>query len=385
MIVKIIEAFRDLLLGFLPKFFCKPFLNQGAEFAFLCHPLDARDAARKYPFVKGISEKWFQLWVQSFWPVLGSPVIGPQKARQKLDSKGWVVICPYSPEIMVRNPDQARKMILWSIRLCEKLGVKLIALGGYNSIITRDGNDLIGKTKLAVTTGNTYSALLVIQNLKKIAGELSIPLSGLKVGVVGAAGSVGTACSTILPSLVKELWLMDLNGRELKVLADDLTKQFNNVFVFQSLSEIKLFDVVITVTSTPRAIVHAEDVRPGMIFIDAAQPYNVSEELPKEREDVLVISSGIAKLPRLPCEIDLGPFESEVYACIGEAIALTCFDQYENYSIGKVKADQVFKLEKIVTELDFRVADFRNSAGFISKEQLETFRSRYFLKYHEYK
>lgn len=376
MFKKILEAFRDMLFGILPGFFCRIPLNRGAEFAFLCHPLDARDAVRKYPFAKGISEKLFRLWVKSFWPILGCEIFGPKKSSGTI-AKGWVVISPLSPAIMLEDPERARKMILRATRLCQKLGVRLVALGGYNSILTHDGKDLIGKTKLSVTTGNTYSVLLVLQNLFKVVEILAFALKSAKVGIVGAAGSVGTACAKLLAEKVKELSLMDLNRKELMQLVEGLRQTHENIKVFERVDEVKNFDVVITATSTPKAIIYSKDVRSGMIFIDASQPYNISEDIVRAREDILVINSGIAKAPVLECDIDLGPFKNEIYACTGEALVLTCEGIFSDYSIGKVDPKKVLEFEAIAKKHSFDVADFRNAAGYISQQQLDQFKKKF--------
>lgn len=370
MLKLILEAFRDLIIGFLPAGFFSKFFD--GEFAFICHPLDAKDAARKYPFTKGISEWWFQLWTRNFWPIIGAQIIGPDKPNGQ-PIKGWAVVCPLSPAIMVRDPDFGRRMILRTARLCEKVGLKLIALGGYNSIITHDGEDLLGKTRLAVTTGNTYSALLVLENLKKVSRDLSLDLKQLNVAIIGAAGSVGHACSLLIPSLVRQVHLMDTNRKALKDIVAKIGSTASNVKVVDDLNNIKEFDVVITATSTPRAIITAQHVRSGMIFIDASQPKNIAEDLAR-RDDLLVIDSGIAKVTRLICKMEMGPYQNEVYACLGEAMVLTACDRFENFSVGKVLPDKVKELSEFVRKASFETPPFRNAGGYINNERLVRFK-----------
>lgn len=373
-IIQLFEALRDLVINLLPENLCPKFVQ--GEFAFLCHPLDVRDVARKYPFASHISEKLFHLWAKFYWPILGAQIIGPRKKNSEL-SKGWAVISPLPPSMLVRDPEHGRRMVIRATRLCEKLGFKLVALGGYNSIISHDGEDLVEKVRLAVTTGNTYSALLILENIRKVAQDLHVDVKEAKAALVGAVGSVGSACAQILPSLVGELWLMDINRRALRELHSRLNNQHKNVNVFEDISAVKNVDIVITATSTPKAIIYEEHLKPGMILIDAAQPKNVSEDIARSRKDVLVIDSGIAKVPQLSCEMSMGPQKDEVYACLGEALALVCSGQVRNFSIGKVQPEQVGQLSRIVEELGFRVADFRNAAGFITKDQLSDFRDRY--------
>ena len=377
MIRQILEAFRDLILGFLPDSLCPKVKEK--DFAFLCHPLDAADAARKYPFTRGISERLFRLWTSHFWPIMGAKILGSKKINGA-DCQGWAIVTPLTPAVMVQDPEAGRKMIIRGVKFCEKLGFKLVALGGYNSIITRDGADLIGKVNLSVTTGNSYSALLVIQNFKKVTKELGIEPQNLKVAVVGAAGSVGWAVSRIMASMVKELWLIDLNKKGLSELVSEIEAQEQKVKTFDDLLKVKDMDVVITATSTPRAIIQESHLRAGMIFIDAAQPKNVSEEIAKSRADVLVIDSGIARVPSLICDMQMGPHENEAYACLGEAMVLACHNRVSNFSIGKVDPEKVQELSGLLDPIGFRVADFRNAAGYFPANMITDFREKYFKR-----
>lgn len=374
MFKQIIEAFRDLVIGLLPVSWCPKVKEK--DFAFLCHPLDAADAARKYPFTRGISEGLFQLWTHHFWPIMGAKITGAKKT-DGTDCQGWAIVTPLTPAAMVQDPEAGRKMIIRGVRFCEKLGFKLVALGGYNSIITRDGADLIGKVNLSVTTGNSYSALLVIQNFQKVTKELGLEPKNLKIAVVGAAGSVGWAVSHIMASMVKELWLMDLNKKGLGELVAEIEAQGNKVKTFDDLLEVKNMDIVVTATSTPRAIIQEDHLRSGMIFIDAAQPKNVSEDIARGREDVLVIDSGIARVPSLLCDMQMGPYENEAYACLGEAMVLACHRRVCSFSIGKVDPAKVRELSGLLDPIGFRVADFRNAAGYFPEARIPEFKEKY--------
>jgi predicted amino acid dehydrogenase len=373
---EIFDAFRDLFLGMLPSSVCpKPCTNY---FAFLCHPLDARDAIRKYSFAKNIDENLFNLWTTHFWPVLGAEILW-MPSMTEMQVRGWAVIQPVPPAFMIRDPQFGRKKIINAVKFCEKLGFNQVALGGYNSIITHDGQDLIGRVNIAVTTGNTYSALLVIENLEKIAKFLEINLRKSKIAIIGAAGSVGSACAKIIPTMAGEVWLMDNNTKALNEIGDEISKKFSNIKLFKELNLIRNLDVVITATSTPWAIITDQHIRAGMIFIDAAQPKNISEDIARHRKDVVVIDSGIAYVPKMKCKMSMGPNENEVYACLGEAMILAHHKKVSNYSIGKVSPEKVYELKKMATKSGFRVAAFRNASGYISENDLQYFKKEHVL------
>jgi predicted amino acid dehydrogenase len=180
-----------------------------------------------------------------------------------------------------------------------------------------------------------------------------------------------------MPAMVDELWLMDLNKKGLNELVSKIRSQGQMVRTFDDLLKVKEMDVVITATSTPRAIIQVNHLRTGMIFIDAAQPKNVSEDIAKGREDVLVIDSGIAHVPSLLCDMQMGPYTNEAYACLGEVMALACHNQVCNFSIGKVEPSTVRELARLLDPIGFRVADFRNAAGYFLPDRIVKFRENY--------
>jgi len=374
MIQDIAEALRDFVWGLLPRRMVPKIASN--QFAFVCHPIDERDAARKYSFAQGIGEGLFHFWTRNFWPVLGAEIKGGM-SDQEIAVKGWAVIQPVPPALMVRDPELGRKKIIKSVKFCERLGFKLVALGGYNSIITHDGQDLVGEVDICVTTGNTYSVLLTIQNLEEIARKLSLDLWKMKIGIVGAAGSVGSACAKIIPKMAGEVYLMDNNRKAIRELCHELQKDHGNVTTFEDLSTLKQMNIVITATSTPKAIIQDQHVKAGQIFIDAAQPKNISEDIPVKRNDVIVIDSGIAEIPWMGCAMTMGPYQNEVYACLGEAMVLAWHNKFENYSIGKVQVEKVDELASMVKQTGFKVAKFRNCAGYISDGDIAKFKEKF--------
>ena len=170
---------------------------------------------------------------------------------------------------------------------------------------------------------------------------------------------------------------MDLNTCALKELHEVLKGSFSNVKLFRDLEALKQVNVVITATSTPRAIVAEQHIKPGMIFIDAAQPKNISEDIAKNRKDVIVIDSGIAHVPHMKCGMAMGPNKNEVYACLGEAMILAWHSRASGYAVGKVRVADVHELSGLAEKAGFRLAAFRNAAGYISDMDLKLFREKY--------
>ncbi|MCX7926531.1 MAG: hypothetical protein N2606_00095, partial [Candidatus Omnitrophica bacterium] len=83
---------------------------------------------------------------------------------------------------------------------------------------------------------------------------------------------------------------------------------------------------------------------------------------PTTREDILVFSGGLAKLPSpISFPIDIGlPSSDILYGCFSEAIILALEKRYENFSYGKgnITAEKISEIRSIGKKHGFEVSDF---------------------------
>jgi len=368
----ILGAIRDLVITFLPRGLVRLIMAPG-RFAFIVHPLSFKDAGKKYPFAEKLSESFIDIWTRYYWPIIGSQITG-FKTKRNEEVRGWIIICPLTPRQMMRDQPLAKRKILQSVKLAEKLGAKIVGLGAFTSILTHDGTDLIGKVKVGLTTGNAYAAALLIQNVTRIAEKIGMELKDARVAIVGAAGSVGSACARILSEKVKELILIDIDQEALASLIVTLGIQ-RNLKNYSEVDVVSTADIVIAATSAIGEIITPSHLSSGTIVIDGSQPKNVSKEVIEHRDDILVIESGLAKVSGINYELDLGIREGEVYACLGEVLILTWKDWDGNYSIGKVDPDHVHEILVEEKKVGLSLADFRNSGGVITDRDIEHFKS----------
>lgn len=368
----LIGAIRDLVIRFLPRGLVRLIIAPG-RFAFIVHPLSFKDAGKKYPFAGKLPESFINIWTRYYWPIIGSKITG-FKTKRNEEVRGWIIICPLTPRQMMKDQPLARRKILQSVKLAEKLGAKIVGLGAFTSILTHDGTDLIGKVKVGLTTGNAYAAALLIQNVTKIAEKVGMELNDATVAIVGAAGSVGSACARILSEKVRQLILIDIDQEALRSLIATIGIREN----LKGCSEVDVVsnaDIVIAASSAIGAIVTPSHLSSGTIVIDGSQPKNVSKEVIEQRNDILVIESGLAKVSGINHKLDVGLRRGEVYACLGEVLILTWKDWNGNYSIGKVEPSHVHEVLVEEEKVGLSLSDFRNSGGVITDRDIEHFKS----------
>ncbi len=363
------QLVRDLLLLVLPKAAARR-LVPGITYAVIVHPRDLSDISRKFPFAHFLTSRVVELWLRYQWPCFGSHITG-LKGVDGNEIMGAILISPLTTEQMIRNPRLARKRVYQTARLAEKMGACIAGLGAFTSIVTKDGTDLQGKVTVGLTTGNAHSAAIAVQNVLNAAALTNLSLPHSTVAIVGGAGSVGSACAKLLSRLAAKLILVDIKKEELKKVLQQLHGHPCQLEGTTCIDAVKQADVIIAATNSPRTIISAEHLKPGAIVIDAAQPKNVSEQVPHKRRDVLVIESAIVQTPGLNCHGEkLGLAVGEALGCMSEAMILAGIGWQGHYSLGKADPKQAAEMIKIGRELGFRLANFRNSDGYITEEDL---------------
>ncbi len=364
----LMQVLRDLAIRFLPGPLARLFVTP-ITFAFIGHPRTLSDVPRKFPFASLLPSHVVERWFRYQWPFVASYITGLTVANGTATT-GAMLISPLTTEQMIRNPRLARKRVLQTIQLAEKMGAKIAGLGAFTSIVTRDGRDLEGKVRLGLTTGNPHSAAIAVQNVLQAATLTNLSLPHATAAIVGGAGSVGSACAKMLSRLVANLLIIDIKKDALQDLITQLADQPAVVTGTSSLDQVRNADIVIAATNNPHILLTADHLKPGAIVIDAAQPKNVSEEIPRLRPDVLVIESAVVQTPDIDVHFDLDLAPGEALGCLSETMILTAIGWQGHYSLGKADPSHAAHIIAAGRALGFRLARFRNSAGYITDEHL---------------
>jgi predicted amino acid dehydrogenase len=131
-------------------------------------------------------------------------------------------------------------------------------------------------------------------------------------------------------------------------------------------------DVVISVSSSLEHQIYPEDLKAGAIICDVARPRDVSPQVIKERNDVLVIEGGVVDAPSgTEFNFDFGFPPGKSYACMAETMILTLEKRFESYSLGRdmdiVKVKEIAVLAK---RHGFKLAGLRSFEHTISNEEI---------------
>jgi fatty aldehyde-generating acyl-ACP reductase len=353
------------------------------KFAFLIHPLDLGDVEKFESGARGRSEalvKKMLIWICERPPFVGSQITGI-RSKTGAKAEGWFIVVPLLAEQMIENPKLARKKILEAVGVGKDLGASIVGLGGFTSIAVNGGLGIADDVDIPLTSGNSYTVVAAIEGTKKAARLMGIKLSKAQGVIIGATGSIGRACTEILAGEVDKLCLV---GRRVKVL-ESQAKRLKDLADISVSTDIKKSligaDFVITASNDAHAIISTNDLEPGTIVCDVAQPPDVFHSVMEERDDVLVFEGGIIRIPGLRIKRERNykydfnlRSERSAYACMAETMILCLEGVDEHFGLGGVKISNTQVIAELAEKHGFKLTGFRSFGKRVTKEQIREIR-----------
>lgn len=332
------------------------------KFAFVVHPINIKQLRQVLPATKWLPNFLIRSSLRNVKPFVVSHVKNVRSITGK-EVEGYFVACPLLPaQILKLDKTFVQDRIIQAGRLGQDLGAKIVGLGGYTSVIGDKGITISKNLKIAVTTGNSYTAASVIESVLKASQTMNIDLKKAKAAIIGATGSIGNACTRVLSGYLSEIVITARHLEKLQILKDVVEKNSpvkvkieNNVH-----AAIKDADVVITTTSAPEALIDVKELKSGSIACDVSVPKNISGRN-CARSDILIVDGGLIKIPS---KIDFGtPTELPddlIYACIAETMILTLEERFECFSLGNdLSVDRISEISQLAGKHGFKIADVK--------------------------
>ncbi|CCO08689.1 Shikimate/quinate 5-dehydrogenase [Desulforamulus hydrothermalis] len=353
------------------------------QFAFIIHPLDVSDVARKFGFTRYMPDALLEQALKLLPPVKISSITGIRSAVA--ETEGFFVSCLLTARQMMSLPQPfVLNKIIQAGRLAEKLGAKVIGLGAFSKVVGDAGITVAKQLKIPVTTGNSYTIAMALEGAKKAAQLMGHDLKRARVTVVGATGSIGSVCALALARDVKHLTLVGRNEAKLYRLADRIMYETGLAaeVTAHSKAALRQADLVLTVTGSLDAVIEPEDLKPGAVVCDVARPRDVSRRVAEERDDVLVIEGGIVEVPGdVNFNFNFGFPPKTAYACMAETMILALEGRLESYTLGReLTLQQVEEIYHLGKKHGFKLAGFRSFEKPISEQEINLIKQRAIIK-----
>ena len=347
------------------------------NFAFVIHPVDPKkDVSRKFPLLGAyLPTRAINFFSRYFPPVYVSHISGVRSQATSKEIEGWFVACPLTPQRSLELPPRVvYKKVIQTGQLAERLGARLLGLGGFTSVVGDSGVTIAKGLNIPVTTGDSYTVATAIQAARLAAERMNINLSEATAAVVGASGTIGRVCAQLIARDVPNLLLI---GRRLEPLAAvaSLIQNQNGTEVRPSIEmrDLSQADVVLTVTSAIGTVIGPEHLKRGAVVCDVARPRDVSRRVVEERNDVLVIDGGMVSVPgQVDFGFNFGFPPGLAYACMAETMILAMEGRYESYTLGKdILLSRVEGIARLAHKHGFVVEGFRCFEQPVTDEQIE--------------
>lgn len=344
------------------------------KFAFIIHPLAAKDFGRKFPFAKNWPSGIIEGILRVIPPFKASHITGVESEHAQ--SEGWFVACPLTSRQMIELPEPyVINKIIKAGKVAEKLGAKIVGLGAFTSVVGDAGVTIARNLNIAVTTGNSYTVATALEGTRQAAGIMGINMQRANIVVLGATGSIGAACAHMLAREVRYLTLAARNEAKLEKLAEQILRSTGLAVrvTANTKSALKSADIIIAVTSAVDSIIEPEDLKPGAIVCDVARPRNVSRRVADMRNDILVIEGGVVEVPGdVDFGLDFGFPSGTAYACMAETMILALEKRYENFTLGRsLTVKQIETITQLARKHGFKLAGFRSFERAVTDAEIE--------------
>lgn len=356
------------------------------KLVFLAHPVDLNSAytllgywgslASRIP--KGVFKK-----ILKSLPPYRFFYIDHFKSQTGREISGYAIVCPLLPEQMVgQEKAGAIRKIIAACNFAERLGAKIVGLGGFTSIISDQGLEVGNNSGIAITSGNTYTASITIEGLLKSANLMGFELKNTTVSIIGATGNIGSICTRVLSKKVGRLILVSRNQKKLREFVKNVKqKSFSKIEIFKQPHEAaSQSDIILTATSAITTLIRPQDINPGSIICDVSVPSNIAREIISIRDDVLVFEGGFVQIP-YPQQVANKKWYSlfkdgVIFGCLAETMILTLEKRFEDYSFGRneITEDKIKEIYQMGLKHGFKLANFFYGDKRFSDKDLEKIR-----------
>jgi fatty aldehyde-generating acyl-ACP reductase len=348
------------------------------RFAFILHPLYVSQYAQKFPITRFLPDRLVEAAFRAVPPFEASHITGIQSSTGAA-AEGWFIALPWTPRVLLAAPPPlVYRRLIQAGRIAERLGAGIVGLGAFTKVVGDRGITVANALEIGVTTGNSLTVATAIEGALLGAQRMGIDAPSAEVAVIGATGSIGTACCRILARQVGGLVLAARTRPRLDALAERLRGAGRaRVRVTTDVRRaVGVADLVITVSTATDVLIEPEDLRPGAVVCDVARPRNVSRLVYDRRSDILVIDGGVIEVPG-PVEfgLDFGFPPRSCEACMAETILLALEQRYEDYTLGAdVALDKVDEIHALMRRHGFRLSGFRRFERKISDDEVDAIR-----------
>ncbi len=256
-----------------------------------------------------------------------------------------------------------------ALSTAKKLGARIVALGGFTSIVLEGNLVEYTSDETKFTTGNTLTTAYIVNGLIKAANQYNVKIEDSELLIIGATGDIGSACVQYFKNKCKKLLLCARNKRRLHALSERLATEGIKNESSTSLAELlyKADLIVCVASSSGLAFTKCKE---NVIICDAGYPKNLDTKIENNYRQIFhggmgQVSEGFVFSPDYTDSFYQYPAPYVIHGCILEAMILAFANKYEAYSYGKgnITLERIAEIYKLGLKHGINIAPFYNSKG----------------------
>lgn len=352
------------------------------KFCFVIHPLSLQDIERYEPGAKGKGEPILRKIMEWMPPYATVHVTGVRTPDGR-ETEGWFVAATLLPEQFTDFPrEKIYQKVLGAIEIGAKLGAQVAGLGAFTGVVGDAGVTINARSPIPVTTGNSLTIAAGVQSFFRGADEMGVDCATATAAVIGATGSIGSACVRLIAPKVARLILVARNETRLRKFYEEIAPALpcESEYTTDVAGAVRRSQLVLTATSSTRDVIEADDLRTGAVVCELSLPHDVSRAVAQERPDVLVLEGGNMRVPGNPrfervrepgTEFDLNLPPRTALACMSETMILALESRFEPYTLGRgIELAKVIEIAQMASRCGFELADMRAFDAAVTPEKI---------------
>jgi predicted amino acid dehydrogenase len=241
---------------------------------------------------------------------------------------------------------------------------------------------LAERSPIPVTTGNSLTIAAGVASLLRGAREMDIPPGDATAVVIGATGSIGSACVELLAGHVARIVLVARNRTRLERLVTSLRERVPCQLEISTdvRTAVPRGRLILTATTSTQELIDPADLQTGAVVCELSLPHDVGRRVALERPDVLVTEGGNFRVPGAPRftrvrepgrDFDLGLPPRTALACMSETMVLALEERRANYTLGRgIELDRVREIDALAARAGFELAGMRAFDRAVTPERI---------------
>ena len=279
----------------------------------------------------------------------------------------FITIPVDSAELERLHKQNKRKKIVKKIQeavdLASKMGIEVVSLGAYTSILSNNGLSIVEPENTKIVTGNTLTAASGIHRLIEQINSNKQFHGKNTLGIIGASGNIGSVITEgLLESDIQfeKVYLIGTNRCKLSKTLDQINqsiepKNRTSVEIATDLSPLNQCNIIVVATNTNNPIIfphHLSKNKP-IIISDLSIPEAISPEVTLMPNTINIPFASYIHLPEDDDFIVSSHTpRGAVFCCAAEAILLG-LEPVDLQLKGKISKDGIYKITNLAEKYGF--------------------------------